>query len=573
MRIRIYTIILVVFLVALLAGLAFIQIGMHAKYKVMSEENRLKVIPLMAPRGSVYDRNGSILVKDVLSFNASVIYSQIKDIDSLSEAISAVLGIPKDKVLAYIRTARSRPYSPTIILSDIGTENAIHLEEIAMDHPGLVIDVTAKREYPHGKVASNVLGYLGLINRSEFDRLKHYGYRIDDLVGRDGIEKVYDEYLRGKHGGKQVEIDHRGREVNVLGLKEPVQGRDIYLSIDLELQEYCDSLLEGKRGSIIAMDPRTGAILAMSNSPAYDPEVFVDRKRRAEIAELLNDSSYPLLNRAVAGAYPPGSVFKTVVAVGGLETGIASPHTTFDCAGTLRLGRRTFHCWKKGGHGTQALTEGIKNSCNVYFWRLGSLLGVDNIAEYARMFGVGEKTGVDLPGEKKGLLPTREWKRKHLRESWYKGETLNYSVGQGYVLCSPVQIARMMSVFANRGYLVKMYVAERVEDVTLNGPEKERIDVSEESLEIVREGLRKVVNDPRGTGMKARLEDVVVSGKTGTAQTSRGKSHGWFAGFSPFDRAKLTVVVFDEYGGKGGYYAAGTAGKVFKKAHELGLMD
>jgi penicillin-binding protein 2 len=572
MRTKIYALILSIFFVLLLCGLGYVQIHRHAKYKVMSEENRLKVIPLMAPRGSILDRNGKDMVKDVLSFDVSIIYSQIKSMDELAYTLSSVLNVPAEEIKTKIKKSRWRPYSPTVIVEDIGVENGIYLEEIAMDYPGLLIDVSAKREYVKGEVGANVLGYLGLINRSEFDRLKHYGYRMNDLVGRGGVEKVYDDYLRGAHGGKQVEVDHRGREIMLLGLKEPVPGKDLYLTIDLDLQEYCDELLEEKRGAIIAMEPDTGAILAMASAPSYDPEIFIDSRRKAEVTDVLKDKKYPLLNRAITGAYPPGSVFKAILATAGLETGVITLYTTFDCMGSIKLGRRTFHCWKKGGHGTQALEEAIKNSCNVYFWRLGSLLGVDNIAEYAEMFGVGEKTGVDLPGEVAGLLPSREWKKKEYKESWYKGETLNYSVGQGYVLCSPLQLCRIMAVFANGGYLVRPYIAASVEGVSLNSPERTRLDISEETLEHVREGLKKVVNDKRGTGMKACQPDVVVAGKTGTAQTSKGKSHGWFAGFAPFDNPKLTVVVFDEYGGKGGYYAAATAGKVFKRSNELGLL-
>ena len=572
MRTRIYAFILSVFFVLLICGLAYVQIYRHVKYKVMSEENRLKVIPLMAPRGSILDRDGKDMVKDVLSFDVSIIYSQINSIEDLANTLSSSLDVPAEEIKVKIRKSRWRPYSPTVIVADIGIEKAIYLEEIAMDYPGLLIDVSAKRKYLKGESGANVLGYLGLINRSEFERLKHYGYRMNDLVGRGGVEKVYDDYLRGTHGGKQVEVDHRGREIMVLGFKEPIPGKNLYLTIDLDLQEYCDDLLKGKRGSILAMDPDTGAVLAMASAPSYDPEIFIDGKRKAEVADVLKDKEYPLLNRAVAGAYPPGSVFKAIVATAGLETGVVTLHTSFDCTGSIRMGRRTFHCWRKSGHGPQVLQEAIKNSCNVYFWRLGSLLGVDNLAEYAGMFGVGTRTGIDLPGEVAGLLPSREWKKKEYKESWYKGETMNYSVGQGYVLCSPLQLCRIMSVFANGGYLIRPYIAESVEGVSLNKPERIRLDISEETIEHVREGLRKVVNDRRGTGMKARQEDVVVAGKTGTAQTSKGKSHGWFAGFAPFVEPKLTVVVFDEYGGKGGYYAAETAGKVFHKADELGLL-
>lgn len=441
-----------------------------------------------------------------------------------------------------------------------------------MDFPALLLEVSAKREYIRGKIASNVLGYLGLINRSEFERLKPYGYRMNDLVGRDGVEKYYDEYLRGKHGGKQVEVDYRGREAATLGLKEPVSGKDVRLTIDLDLQKFCDGLLEDKRGAIIAMDPVRGAILASASAPSYDPTVFIDRDRRKEVSKILRNKDYPLLNRAMSGAYPPGSVFKVVVATAALETGASVPETAFSCPGYLKLGRARFKCWRKNGHGVQTLKEAIKNSCNVYFFRLGLLVGADGISDFAERFGFGAPTGIDLPGEISGTCPGPDWKKRRFKEKWYKGDTVNYAIGQGYLLCSPLQIARTISVFANGGYLVQPYVVEEVGGISLGANEKVKLDISPETLETVREGLRKVVNDPRGTGMKAKLKCVVVSGKTGTAQTSRGKSHGWFMGFAPFEDAKLTVVIFDEYGGKGGYYAAETAGQVFRRAYELGLL-
>ena len=559
-------------MVFLCVGLFFAQVVSHEKYRTMSEENRLRVVPLMAPRGSMYDRNGKPMAKDVLSFNAAVIYSQIKDKKALAGLLSSLLDIDEEDVMKKIKSGRSRPHSLTIISEDIGIEKATHLEELETDYPGLLLDVSTKRRYAHGNVASNVIGYLGLINRAEFEKLKQYGYRINDLVGRDGIEKYYDQYLRGTHGGKQIEVDSIGRQMSTLGYKEPKPGKDVYLAIDLELQKYCDSLLEGKRGAIVAMDPASGAIFAMASAPGYNPEIFISRKKSGAVSAVLRDEDYPLLNRAISGAYPPGSVFKVVVATGALETGKARLQTDFSCEGAFSLGRHTFRCWRKDGHGRQILTDAIKNSCNVYFYRLGLVLGVDSMSEFAGKFGFGARSGIDLPGEAKGILPTRKWKKKHLNEKWFKGETVNYAIGQGYLLCTPLQIARMMSVFANGGFLVKPYIVSKVGDVDTASMSKIELDISPESMKVVRSGMRDVVNDPRGTGMKAKLSEVVVAGKTGTAQTARKKNHGWFAGFAPFEDPKLTVVVFDEYGGKGGYYAAGTAGKVFKKAKELGIL-
>ncbi|MEA3489189.1 MAG: penicillin-binding protein 2, partial [Candidatus Omnitrophota bacterium] len=566
MRIKLFSLILVFCLVVLLAGLAYIQVFRHARYSLMSEENRLKIVPYGAPRGCIFDRNDEALVKDVISFNISVIYSRIRDKASLADVLSSILGAPKEGIETNIKKARMRPYTPACVAEDVGIEKAIHAEELSMDHPGLMLEVSAKRRYMYGRVASNILGYLGMINRSEFERLKPYGYRMNDLVGKDGIEKYYDEYLRGTHGGKQIEVDYRGREAKTLGFREPVPGKDIHLTIDLELQRFCDGLLENKRGAILAMDPDSGSILAMASAPSYDPSIFIDRKRRSKVRDILKDKNYPLLNRSISGVYPPGSIFKVVIAAGALETGVSSPETVFFCPGYLKLGRATFRCWRKNGHGEQDLKEAIKNSCNVYFFRLGLLLGAEKIAEYARKFGFGSSTGIDLPGERGGTLPDPGWKKKRFKEKWYKGDTVNYSIGQGYLLCTPVQIARAISVFANGGYLVRPYVVSGIGGIPLSASGKVDLDISPKNLETVRQGLKKVVNDPRGTGMKARLKDVVVAGKTGTAQTSKGKSHGWFMGFAPFEQPRLTVVIFDEYGGKGGYYAAETAGMVFKKA-------
>ncbi|MFH1878771.1 MAG: penicillin-binding protein 2 [Candidatus Omnitrophota bacterium] len=572
MRVRIFSLILFVFLIILLSGLAYIQILKNDRYRIMSEENRLKVLPLMAPRGSIFDRNGNALVKDTMCFNLSVIYNRIRDKNALINAVSPVLGISREDTARKIKEAGRQPYSPVCIVSDIGIDKTVHLEEIGGDYPGLLLEVSTKREYLYDKAAANVLGYIGLINRDEFKRLKPYGYKVNDMVGRDGIEKYYDDYLRGTHGGEQIEVDHRGQNVRTLGYKEPVSGRDVYLTIDLELQKFCDSLLQGRKGVIIVMRPDSGEVMALSSAAAYDPNIFVDREKKAMVSAVLKDKNYPLLDRAIAAAYPPGSVFKVIVGIAGLETGVITPETSYECPGFFTLGKRTFHCWKKTGHGEQSLIEALKNSCNVYFWRVGASLGVDNISAYAAKFGVGSKTGIDLPGEIPGFLPTREWKERTMNDQWYKGETLNYSVGQGYLLCTPIQVARFMSVFANGGFLVKPYIAMKVGDVSVGSSEKISLNIPRKDMETVRQGLRKVVNDRRGTGMKAKQEGFIIAGKTGTAQTSKGVDHGWFAGFAPYEKAALTVVVFDEYGGKGGHYAAEIAGRVFGKAKELKLL-
>lgn len=572
MRVRVYSLILVSFYVLLVSGLFYTQIFRYEKYRAMSEENRLRVIPLMAPRGTIYDRKERPIVKDDISFNASVIYSQIKDKAGLTTMLSRILGLPESEISGRLKKARRQPFTLTVISPDIGIDKAIDIEEVGIEHPGLFLDVMPRRNYVYGKSASSMIGYLGSINRDEFHRLKQYGYRINDLMGRDGIEGYYDDYLRGSYGGKQLEVDNRGREVNVLGFKEPVAGKDIYLSVDIELQRFCDGLLEGRKGAIVVMAPKTGAIFAIASSPAYDPSIFIDPDKKRERNAVLNSSSYPLLDRAISGAYPPGSVFKMVVASAALDSGKESDTTTFSCGGVFTMGRGRWKCWKDGGHGPQAIRDALKNSCNVFFYNTGVLIGVDLIEKYAHRFGFGQITHIDLPGEIPGILPGAAWKQRSLKEGWYKGDTVNYAIGQGYLLCTPVQILRMVSVFANGGYLVRPHIVDRIEDVSVASDERIDTGISQRTLEIVREGMWRVVNETGGTGVKAKLEGVAVAGKTGTAQTSRGKNHGWFAGFAPYEDARVAIVVFDEYGGKGGYYAAETAGKVLRKTKELGLL-
>ena len=571
-RVRGLALIMIFFLLVTIGGLVFVQVVMHERYSAMSEDNRLKIVPLSAPRGNIYDRNGYDMVKDELSFNVSLKYVRKQDNDDLIKDLSSVLGIEEEALKKKFIDARKQPFVSHLVARDVGMEKAIRVAEMGTDHPALLLEVIPKRRYLMGRSASNFLGYVGLINRKEFQTLKPYGFRMNDLMGRSGLEKYYDDYLRGKHGGKQVEVDNRGREVTVLGLKEPLPGNPLQLTVDARLQEFCDSLLEGRKGAIVAMSPEPGEIYALASSPSYDPNVFVGPGTGSEVLEVLNDGGHPLLNRALVGAYPPGSIFKLVVAVAALETEVISTGTSFNCSGKIVVGGRPFHCWRKTGHGDLKIKEAIKVSCNVFFWRTGLALGPGRIAEYAAKMGLGELSGIDLPFEVDGLLPSESWKRKVKKEPWYRGETMNYSVGQGYLLCTPLQIARMVSVLANKGYLVKPYIVDNIDGLSVAKREKISLGISKTTIDIVREGMKKVVNDKRGTGKYARQKNLIVSGKTGTAQTSREEDHGWFAGFAPFDKAKLTVVVFDEYGGQGGRFSAKSAGKIFQKAKEIGII-
>ncbi len=572
MRLQIFSKILISWLIFLLVGLAYTQSVKHEEYKLMSEQNRLRVIPLAAPRGTIYDRNGKVIAKDDLSFNLSLIYSHMKDKEKILEVLERILNMPKEKGVKKIKEARRTPYSPVVIYKDIGTTAVIKFEEIISDYPGLVVEPATIRKYEGEEAFSHMVGYLGLINRDEFKKLKSYGYRINDLVGRSGLELQYDNYLRGIYGGKQVEVDHIGREIEVLGYKKPMAGRDIYLSIDSDLQKFCYDELKERKGVIIALNPKTGEIYAMVSVPAYNPSYFVDSSKNKIAVGYFKDKNFPMMNRSISGQYPPGSIFKIVTASAALETKMVDISSSFNCPGFVTLGRFRFNCWKKSGHGPLKIKDAIKYSCNVFFYRTGMVTGHKYITKYARLMGLGKKTGIFLPGERAGLVPSGRWKKKRYNEPWYKGDTLNFSIGQGYLLVTPIQLIRMVSVIANKGVLFQPYVVLKIDNLGVARPKLNKVDISLDTINIITEGLVRCVNGKRGTGKNAKSNNFEIAGKTGTAQTGKKNNHGWFCGFAPQDDPELAVLVLDEFGEGGGHFAAKTAGKVFEKAFELGLI-
>jgi len=574
MREKIFSSAITVFFAFLLIGLFYAQIIKGNYYRELSEQNRIVAIPLEAPRGKIYDRNGKILVDNRISFNVTIIYNDVKNIGTLENLLLKTIRAAKLELSSGILKAKARPFVLTDILKDVGRTNAVVLEQYRVDYPGLFVTTEPKRGYPYGVVASSVVGYLGEIGEDALYRYKAYGYKVMDLLGQSGLEKEYDSYLKGVRGGMQAEIDSLGRQRGVLHIKEPIPGKDLHLTIDRELQKYCDELIDDKRGSVICMNPNTGEMLALISKPNFDPSIFIKAGKKTEVLNLLKNKKhdYPLLNRAISCAYPPGSIFKVVVMSAALQAGKAMPETTFNCVGFFKFAKRTFRCWKEEGHGSQAMEEALKHSCNVYFYQLGLRTGVDAISLYANKMGYGSPTGIDLPGEISGLVPSVDWKKLTKKESWYPGDTINYSIGQGYLLVTPIQITCMMSAISNGGYLVRPYLVERIGEIKVGEIKKNPIGVSDKNIKTVMNGLKKVVNDRRGTGMKARIKGITVAGKTGTAENPKGKAHGWFCGFAPFEDPKICVSVFIEFGGKGGVEASVYARKVIEKAKELGLL-
>jgi penicillin-binding protein 2 len=559
--------------IALALALVYTQVIRYGYYSRLSKDNAIRIITIEGPRGAIFDRNGVRLVSDRISFNAALVYQELKNREKLIKLLVNKLGMERRDVEDAIDKASKKPYAPVTIAEDIDRDKAFILEEESFDFKGLVIQTRSMRHYLYGNIAAHLLGYLSEISEAELERMKEYGYRAKDLIGRDGIEKYYDNYLSGVDGGIQMQVDNRGRLVRTLGLKEPVSGKDLRLTVDIDLQSACDKALEDKRGAIIVMDPNTGEVLALSSSPGFDPNLFVRPEGSPERARLIRDKRmYPLLNRAISGIYQPGSVFKIVVAMAALDTGRIGRRTRFNCTGSFTLGTGKFACWKEGGHNSQTVVDALMNSCNSFFYNTGRALGIDNIEAAAKNFGFGRVTGIDLPGEAKGIVPGRSWKRNVKRDGWYEGDTVNLAIGQGYILATPIQVLEMISVVANNGKAVKPYIVKRIDTSDVSPAPRHNLNFNKNAMRAVRDGLYKVVNAENGTGKRARLEGVAISGKTGTAENPGGVTHAWFVGFAPSEGAKLSLVVFLEHGGKGGLEPSEIAKDIFAAAKSKGYI-
>jgi penicillin-binding protein 2 len=434
----------------------------------------------------------------------------------------------------------------------------------------VVIQSGAVRFYPYGALASHVLGYLSQIDRWRLTKLSDYGYKTKDIVGMGGIEERYDYYLRQEDGGLSVEVDHQGRFSRVLGFRPAQSGKDVQLTLDLRIQKITEIALEGKTGAVVMMDPANGEILAMSSAPNFDPGLFVNKANKSVI-NLFADPDSPFLNRAITGLYPPGSVFKPIVAAAGLETNKINMVTTYNCPGFLAVGRREFKCWDT--HLTQNLLQAIAHSCDVFFYKTGLAVGPQAIHDYAVKFGLARTTAIELPYEEPGFIPNPIWKKIYKFQKWYDGDTANFSIGQGEVLTTPLQICRMMAVFANRGKLVTPYLVKAIDgvDVSANHCRILPMGLKNSTINNINKGLRGAVSEEKGTANVLANLGVSVAGKTGTAQNPRGLSHGWFVGYAPYEKPKYVICVFLEHGAHG-YSAAVVAKRIFELLIQQGLI-
>lgn len=549
MRIKIFRIICSATLVIWGLHLFFLQIIQGRLYHNLSVNNRIRVIPIEGLRGRILDRNGIVLAENRLAFDVSVIPQDVEDADELFEYLSKVLKVDKKILYQEYQRRKVTPFAPVVVVEDVEPRMAMVLEENRFRFPGLYVQENFRRQYPFREIGAHVLGYVGKISDEQMEELQEYGYTPQSLVGYSGIERFYDRYLRGQEGGIQIEVNSRGQQVRLLGLRQLARGRDIELTIDQRVQSLATEALVNRRGTIIVMDMETGEILAMQSSPAFDPNAFTDEKKQAQARLYFADESAPLLNRAIKGLYPPGSVFKVIVATAGIMSERLTPKTSFFCPGYATLGRRVFRC--SHVHGMQDLIQALAHSCNVYFFNAGDKIGPDIVHKYARLYGLGAMTQVDLPFEEKGAVASRVERRMKKNQGWYRGDTYNFSIGQGDTLLTPIQVLRMMTTVGRRGREVQPHLLRAISGQRMVKLSTVRsLPISDRTFDILHDGLRKAVSDPAGTAKILDIKGFEVFGKTGTAQSVPGKdNHAWFVGWNTTGKIKISFCVFLEYGG------------------------
>jgi penicillin-binding protein 2 len=566
-----------------------VQIVDHKKFSGLAEANRTRQRTLAAPRGLILDRNGEILADNGASFKVSFIRENVRDMQASLAAVGRLLEIDVKTLRSRIELYKDLPaFEPIVIEDGLNSEDIAPIESRRLEFPELVVDAEPRRFYPKGSRAAHVLGYLQERTPEEIRAEPDRAARVGEMVGKTGVEREYDDILKGVDGKIIEVVDSLGRVRDEGGRQNPVQGGNVVLTLDHRLQARAEEALEGREGVVVALDPRTGEILALASFPTFDPNRFITRFTPAEWRQLMDDPLSPLENRAIRGLYAPGSIFKLVMSLGGLDFGFITPDTSVYCSGSTQIYGAVRHCWFAPGHGSMNLADAIKNSCNIYFYTLGRRMSIDMIATAAGRLGLGKITGVDLAGEKEGLVPSSEWKERTLKTPWYPGETISVAIGQGQLQVTPLQIAALTAIIAERGQRKRphLFLSASAGGKGVAADDNSSGDAAElpfkpSAFESVIAGMWRSVNDG-GTGKGAFVEGMDVCGKTGSTQLisresaerlSRAgreiKTHSWFSGFAPRDNPRIVVTVLVEYGGGGGATAAPVAGRIFELFEDI----
>ncbi len=563
-----------------------------AEYRRLSEHNCIRLQSIPPSRGLIYDANGELLVDNRPAFNLKIVVKDADPLEETLEKLAALLDTAPEELQETLKNSRSVPsYQPVLLRQDIDRDAVAAIEVNSFDLPGVSVEIEPRRQYIFGDTAAHFLGYMGEINEAELKRQpKELGYRSGDLMGKFGVERAFDGFLRGKPGGRQVEVNASGQVVHVLQEIPAKPGGNIYLTLDRRLQQKAEELTQEIAAVVVVMEPNRGDILAMVSSPSFDPNIFLGGLSNSQWEYLIGHPYRPLENKAVQGEYAPASTYKIVTAIAGLEEGVIDEKTRIFCPGYYPFGNRVFRCWRRGGHGTMDVKSALSQSCDVYFYQVGQKLGVDRLAAYAKEMGLGQYTDISLDRESQGLIPTAAWKRRRTGIPWMEGETLSLAIGQGYNLVTPLQMAVLTSAVANGGRVLKPRILSRLAPADPDlpaeaAPEMEQkeaehyLEWSRETMDIVREGLWRVVNGTRGTARVSRLEGVEICGKTGTGQVVSRKTgekevkenvpahyraHAWFVAYAPAQAPKIAVSVLVENGEHGSSTAAPIARELIR---------
>ena len=566
--------------------LFYLQVINGEELRRLSENNCIRLQSTDPSRGMIFDRNGIRLVDNRPAFDLNIVLKDAKPVKQTVKKLSKYINVPESELMSKIENDKTvSSYKPILLKKDIGRDALAAIEVRKFDLPGVIVDVKPRRHYLERQTAAHLIGYLSEINADELNSGEYPGYTVGDYIGKFGIEKIFESFLQGKRGGRQVEVNVMGQVVRNLKTVDPQPGQNLYLTIDLRVQKRAEALLEGVAGAVVAMDPQTGQILALASSPSFDQNIFVDGMSHEQWDALVSNPLRPLSNKVIHGEYPPASTFKIITAIAALEEGVIDKDTIFYCPGYYKYGNRVYRCWKHAGHDSVNMIKALAESCDVYFYQVGQNLGIDRLSMYAIASGLGSPTGIDLDHEAAGLIPTKEWKKRRTGVSWQGGETLSVAIGQGFDLATPLQMLVLTSAVANGGKMYKPLILKSVyspEGSVILESKKQlagKLPVSKKTLEIIKEGLKEVVNNKKGTAWIAHVEGLDISGKTGTAQvigrsnerglseeelSHRLKSHAWFVAYAPSDDPKIAVSVIVEHGGHGSSTAAPIAREVIK---------
>ena len=575
----VYKIFVIFIFLSLILRMMYLQLYRGDKYAYLAEKNRFKLKKIESPRGKIYDKNGKLVVTNGAGYR--LVYLKERDNNpEIVKEISEVTGYDEEFIKKRIKNGEIFPYTrENVLVESLDEETAHKLMEKIIDYPYLQVQTYSKRRYLYDTTASHSIGYVKKISEKEYEKLKDEGYSPRDIIGKDGLERTYDKELQGEDGYEYIEVNAFNRvQRRVAEEKVPVPGKNLYMTLDMELQQYMEEQFkEDKRvGAFIAMDPKTGELITMVSYPTYSLNMFSSQILNEDWQKIINDPGRPLTNKTIAGEYPPGSVFKVVSAISFLENGIDPKEKYLDRNGYYEIGKWRWRAWKAGGHGYVDMKKSIVESANPYYYRLADQIGHKPIVETAHIFGLGEKTGIDIPGEKRGILPDVEWKKKVIGSGWYKGDTILLSIGQGYLTVTPLQIAVLYAAIANKGYTYSPHLAkslvdfsgEKVEEVL--GKKHEIKNFPKKYYDILNDALIATVAQNNGTTKILRRKDITVAAKSGSAQNAHSKTtHAWVAGYFPAEDPEIVFTVVLEGAGGGGAMGGAMAKKFIDKYMEI----